>query len=327
MVASDMDGRAASMIGFVDPHTGEPLQHVGEAFVAEHGGGTYPIIQDVPRFVSSDNYAAAFGLEWTLHSKTQLDSHTGTDITAQRLERSLGRTIASLRGLRILEAGCGAGRFTELLVNAGALVHSIDLSIAVEANRKNIGARENYVVSQADLRHPPFPPASFDIVICLGVLQHTPSPEESIRSLWRMVKPGGSLVVDHYTWSLSQLTKLAPLYRHALLRMEPERAKRATDAMTRVFFPLHWRVKSFRPAQMLLSRVSPCLVYFAMFPELTYEQHFEFTRLDTFDHLTDRYKHMRTRGQIERTLRELGGVKINSAYAGNGVEARGVKPA
>jgi 2-polyprenyl-3-methyl-5-hydroxy-6-metoxy-1,4-benzoquinol methylase len=314
-----------SMVEFADPQTGKRLRHAGDTLVSDDGT-SYPIVQNIPRFVSPDNYAAAFGLEWKIHSRTQLDSHTGTTISRTRLERCLGQPVDAMRGVRVLEAGCGAGRFTELLVGSGAFVHSIDLSVAVEANRENIGDRANYTVGQADLRSPPFPPGAFDVVICLGVLQHTPSPEESIRSLWRMVTPGGLLVIDHYTWSLSLVTKLAPLYRLALLRMAPEKAKSVTDAMTRTFFPIHWRVRRVRLAQMLLSRVSPCLVYFDAFPELTYEQHLEFTRLDTFDHLTDYYKHLRTRGQIERILEELGATEIIASYGGNGVEARCRKP-
>jgi SAM-dependent methyltransferase len=314
-----------SMIGFAEPTTGQPLRRVGETLIADNGK-SYPIIDGIPRFVSSGNYAKGFGLEWKIHSTTQLDSHTGTTISADRLERCLGVPIASLQGKRVLEAGCGAGRFTELLVGAGAFVHSIDLSVAVEANRKNIGERTNYLVAQADLRSPPFPAGAFDAVVCLGAVQHTPSPEASIASLWRMLAPGGTLAIDHYTWSLSHVTKLAPLYRLALLQIPPERAKTMTDALTRVFFPIHWRVRHFFPAQMLLSRVSPCLVYFRAFPQLTYDQHFEFTRLDTFDHLTDYYKHLRTRGQIERVLRDLGAVDIVAKYAGNGVEARCRKP-
>ena len=314
------------MIDFVDPITGETLRSENGHLVAPTTGEQYPIVRDIPRFVSSENYAAAFGLEWSIHSKTQLDSHTETSISKQRLERCLGKALSELKGLRVLEAGCGAGRFTELMVKAGALVHSIDLSIAVEANRTNIGNVTNYRVAQADLRRPPYPAETFDVVLCLGVLQHTPSPEESMAALWRMVRPGGMLVIDHYTWSLSIVTKLAPAYRMALLRMSPERAKKATDRLTDLFFPLHWRVRHFYPAQALLSRISPCLVYFRAFPELTYEQHYEFTRLDTFDHLTDRYKHLRTRRRIERDLADLGATDIVATYAGNGVEARATKP-
>src|SRR6266550_2038677 len=145
------------------------------------------------------------------------------------------------------------------VARAGALVHAIDLSVAVDANRRNIGERANYAVAQADVRALPFPAGVFDVVLCLGVLQHTPSPEQSIAALWRMVAPGGQLVIDHYTWTLSQLTKLAPLYRLILKRQPPTRAKQITDALVDVFFPLHWAVRRVRPLQMLLSRVSPCL--------------------------------------------------------------------
>ena len=37
----------------------------------------YPILRFIPRFVPMDNYASGFGLEWTLHGKTQYDSHSG----------------------------------------------------------------------------------------------------------------------------------------------------------------------------------------------------------------------------------------------------------
>src|SRR6187397_1731582 len=43
------------------------------------------------------------------------------------------------RGRVVLEAGCGAGRFTELLLAGGARVVAFDLSRAVEANRENCG--------------------------------------------------------------------------------------------------------------------------------------------------------------------------------------------
>jgi SAM-dependent methyltransferase len=314
------------MLPLVTPKTGLPLRREGDDLVAD-SGERFPVVNGIPRFVSSDNYAAAFGLEWTIHSQTQLDSKSGTNISRERLERCLGAPVSAFRDQNVLEAGCGAGRFSELLVEGGAHLHAIDLSVAVEANRGNIGDRPNYVVAQADLRYPPFPRESFDIVLCLGVLQHTPSPEESIRALWQMVKPGGMLVIDHYTWSFSLVTKLAPLYRPIFLRMEPAKAKRAIDRIVDFFFPLHWAFRRFRPAQMLLSRISPVASYCHHWPQLTREQHKEWSRLDTFDHLTDRYKHLRSKGQIRKILTDLGAADPWVQYGGNGVEARARKPA
>jgi SAM-dependent methyltransferase len=51
---------------------------------------------------------------------------------------------------------------------------------------------------QADIRKPPFAPESFDKIFCFGVLQHTPDPQESFRSLLRLLRPGGEFVADVY---------------------------------------------------------------------------------------------------------------------------------
>src|SRR6185369_1302417 len=313
------------MIPFVCPVTKEVLRESGDALVSPHGN-VYPIREHIPRFVSESNYAEAFGLEWTIHNKTQLDSVTGTNISRERLERCLGSPVQALAGQAVLEAGCRAGRFTELLVKGGALVHAIDLSVAVEANWKNVGGKSNYVVAQADVSSPPFPKAAFDVVIGLGMIQHTPSPEKTIMSLYDMVRPGGVLVIDHYARSLSSVTKLAPVYRWILKNVSPKWSKRITDYMVAFFFPLHWAVRRVRLAQMLLSRVSPCLVYFRSFPQLSRDQHYEWCQLDTYDHLTDYYKHFRTCGQINALLVRLGAEEIKVWHGGNGVEARCQKP-
>jgi 2-polyprenyl-3-methyl-5-hydroxy-6-metoxy-1,4-benzoquinol methylase len=320
-VSSAMNAGEEQVIGFASPNSGAPLGQEGE-FLVSSDGERVPFVRGIPRFVLYDSYASSFGLEWTIHSQTQLDSSTRTHLSRARLERCLGMPLSELRGKLVLEAGCGAGRFTELMVGAGALVHAIDLSMAVEANRRNIGEQENYVVAQADLLAPPFTRESFDLVLCMGVLQHTPSPERSIQALWSMVKPGGMLVLDHYTWSLSAVTKLAPLYRLFLRKMAPERARAVTDWLVDRFFPLHWAVRRLGPAQMLLSRISPCLVYCHVYPQLTKEQHQDWCRLDTFDHLTDHYKHRRTVGQMRRVLKSLGADHIHVVRDGNGIEGR-----
>src|SRR3989454_2315832 len=166
----------------------------------------------------------------------------------------------------------------------------------------------------------------FDLVLCLGVLQHTPSPEDSILALWTMVKPGGQLVIDHYTWTLSRVTKLAPLYRVILKRLPPATAKRITDRLVDLFFPLHWALRHAHWAQMLLSRVSPCLAYCHFAPELTRAQHDDWCRLDTFDQLTDHYQHLRTTGQVRRALAARGADSVEVWRHGSVVEARCRKP-
>lgn len=312
------------MIDFVAPDTKNAL-HVSGAQLISKKGETYPVIKGIPRFVPLDNYANAFGLQWKSFAKIQLDSFNGSTISKDRLVRCLGVPLSQLKGKSVLEVGCGAGRFTEHLVNAGAMVHSVDLSEAVEVNSSNIGQVSNHVVAQADVYHLPFPDNSFDYVVCLGVIQHTPSPEKTIQCLWQMVKPGGHLVIDHYTFDWMYLFKPILVYRYFLRRMNPVKSKEIVEKLVGFFFPLHWRFRNNRILTALLNRVSPCYVYIRTFPEMDYQFHFHLTRLDTYDGLTDYYKHLRNKSQIEQILFSLKPEKFEVWKGGNGIEARAKK--
>ena len=116
------------------------------------------------------------------------------------MTRLLGGDLGILEGKKVLEAGCGAGRFSEVILESGADLYAVDLSEAVEANYENCKQYPKYHVCQADILNLPFPPGQFDIVICIGVVQHTPDPEKTMSSLCSQVLPGGMLVLDHYSY-------------------------------------------------------------------------------------------------------------------------------
>jgi SAM-dependent methyltransferase len=292
-------------------------------------GCRYPYVRGVPRFVSSDNYAAAFGSQWKAFRRTQLDSFTGCAITGDRLARCLGGTTEVVRGKRVLEAGCGAGRFTELLLDAGARVLACDLSEAVEANFDNCRGRPGYFVCQADIRKLPALPRQFDYVICLGVIQHTPDPEATIRALAAHVAPDGYLVIDHYTGERLLRPSQAAL-RWLLLKLPPTITLRLCSLMAAALWPLHrlcWRARNAqgrlpRAARQAFLSFSPILDYQYSYPSLGSELLKAWAVLDTHDALTDYYKHSRTAEEVARTLANLGFVNVTTSYAGNGVEAR-----
>jgi 2-polyprenyl-3-methyl-5-hydroxy-6-metoxy-1,4-benzoquinol methylase len=87
----------------------------------------------------------------------------------------------------VLEAGSGsgAGRSTEVLATTGATVISFDLSSAVDANYRNNGQNANVLIVQASILDIPVRPRSMDKVMCLGVIQHTPAPAQSIAGSMR----------------------------------------------------------------------------------------------------------------------------------------------
>ncbi|HEY5320952.1 MAG TPA: methyltransferase domain-containing protein [Galbitalea sp.] len=282
-------------------------------------GHVFPVRNGIPRF-AGDQYSAAFGTQWRAFRRTQLDSHTGLPISADRARRCLGPAWDALAGAQVLECGCGAGRFTEILLERGADVTSIDLSSAVDANQENFPQSEQHRVAQADILALPFAPQSFDVVFCLGVIQHTPDPEASIRALYDQAKPGGWLVIDHYTRRLQWLLSTAPAFRAVLKRMSDERGLAATEQLVRRLLPLHRRARG--PSATLLRRVSPVQAYFDKLP-LGERDQYEWAVLDTHDALRDWFKHFRTPAQIESTLRGLGLIDVWVTAGGNGVEARG----
>jgi len=296
-------------------------------------GHRYQIRNGIPRLVSSiSNYTDAFGEQWHEYRATQLDSYTKTTISKDRLERCIGEEFCRrLHGdgrVEVLETGCGAGRFTEILLQLpAAFVTSTDLSSAVEPNQVNCPQSEHHRIVQCDINLLPFLPEQYDIVVCLGVIQHTKNPEKTISDLYRQVKPGGWLVIDHYAHSLSLYTRLAELLlRPVLKRLPSAKGIAVTKALTRCFFPAHRAVRHIRFLQIILSRFSPLLTYFDAFPQLSDRLQYEWAELDTHDSLTDYYKHARSKRAIVAALRSLKAQNVWTNRGGNGIEARCQKP-
>ena len=296
-------------------------------------GHEWDIKQGIPRMIiQQGDYTDAFGLQWTTYQKTQLDSYTETTISEDRLRRCLGETlwhsIHDHTPITVLETGCGAGRFSEVLLKSPSVyLTSTDYSIAVEANQANCPQSDRHRVIQADLLAAPFEKEQYDVVICLGVVQHTPNTEETLEKLYEQVKPGGWLIFDHYTFMVSRLTRFsALLIRPILKNMSPDAGLQWTERIVNLFYPLHAAVRKAPLLETLLSFVSPVLTYFQDYPELSDELKYEWSLLDTHDYLTDYYKHMRTKEQLVTTMQELGSADLYCEYDGNGLEARCRKP-
>jgi SAM-dependent methyltransferase len=314
--------------GLRDPLTHEPLNHDGDALVAP-SGRRYPVVDHIPRFVDSEFYAADFGAQWRRFPKTQLDSHTGLPLSRDRLDRCFRGELSKVNGLKVLEAGCGAGRFTEVLLDHGAALDTFDISSAVEANALNNGSKP-FTLAQADIRAIPFEPGSYDYVVCLGVLQHTPDTEQSIGKLWQMVRPGGRLIIDHYRWTRYQLPPpfggAGSFYRRLILRGAPGKRWPAVKRIVDFWFPIYWRYRESRWARRILARIGGINFYYGELPLKSREAFYEWALLDTHDAMTDHYRRYRTVGSIRTALEQLGATDIHVWQGGNGVEAWCRKP-
>jgi SAM-dependent methyltransferase len=121
---------------------------------------------------------------------------TGHEALAGRL---IGVHAFDVRGCRrILDAGCGNGRYTRFLLRAAepdALITAFDLSqrMLKRARRRLHSPRVTHVA--ADLTRLPYPNAFFDAIVCGWVLEHLPDPSPGLRELARVLQPGGKLLL------------------------------------------------------------------------------------------------------------------------------------
>ena len=109
-----------------------------------------------------DNYATSFGFQWNKFRKTQLDSYIKKPISESRLYE-ITEWKDDLADQNILEAGCGACRFTEILLKTKGNIYSFDYSNSVEANLLNNGNNSKLKIFQGDICNIPFKVKSFDI--------------------------------------------------------------------------------------------------------------------------------------------------------------------
>lgn len=282
----------------------------------------YPIVNGVARFVQREHYAGSFGLQWNVHRKTQLDSYTGLPLSRNRLFQVSGWP-EDLQGQTILEAGSGAGRFTEVLVSTGAQVLSFDLSTAVDANYANNGGKPNLFIFQADMSDIPVRPLSVDKVICLGVLQHTPDPAAAFQRLTMHVRPGGELVVDVYAARLRSLVSWKYALRPLTKRADKQRLHRIIAMVTPPLVPLSaWL---YRIAGRAGSRLLPIVQYDHL--GLSAALNREWAVLDTFDMYAPAHDHPQRLNTVRRWYEEAGFVDVTVAFGPNGVIARGRRPA
>jgi len=140
-------------------------------------GCSFPICSGIPRFVQSDNYAAAFGLQWNKYQQTQLDSFYKTSDFKRSpcppvLANPNGKTLLENRFWR-QDAG---GAFYEILLAAGAQrSHQYDMSDAVDSQSKSCPQMNYHRIAQADILKLPFVETTIMIsFMCLGVISHSP---------------------------------------------------------------------------------------------------------------------------------------------------------
>ena len=285
----------------------------------------YPIINFIPRFVSPDNYTNNFGLEWNIHSKTQYDDYSGLSISKERFEKET-QWSKHLEGEFILECGSGSGRFTKHALETGATIISLDYSNAVEANFKSNGSHQNLLLIQADIYQMPFRKNFFDKAFCFGVLQHTPSPEKSFKTIVEYVKTGGQISSDIYRkyWFSSIMPKY--LVRHLTTRLDPHNLYKYVKKYVNIMWPV---VKAARKipkiGYLIIFNIFLIADYASIMINSPDDLVKEWAYLDTYDMLSPKFDFPVALPTFKKWHENVGLININIKYGGTGIIGNAIK--
>ncbi len=300
------------------PETGQRLhveQQVGPegaqrtVLTTTDGSRQYPVKEGIPRFVPADNYADSFGYQWNKYAKLQLDSSNGSSNSQDRFYSITEWQPSELAGARVLDVGCGAGRFAEVALAAGAQVTAIDLSGAVDACKANLGDSPQLAVIQASIYELPFRAGSFDYVYSIGVIQHTPDPERSVKEICRLVKPGGQIglwIYDRNWKSYLGTLGFKYLLRPWTKRMSRGQVERFSNTLEKLCWPINRRARYWGLPGKVLMRLLPVSCFHLQSVPLSDEDFREWVRLDTFDMYSPAHDHPQKFNTVESWLSEAG---------------------
>jgi SAM-dependent methyltransferase len=268
------------------PACQQPLKKSGSELSCIACIKSFPVLNEIPRFVPKENYAESFGLQWNRFASTQIDSKVGTNRSESRFSDETLWTKEILNGKLVLDAGCGSGRFSEIALKFGASLIAVDYSSAVEAAQKNLSGADKLIV-QGDLASLPISNETFDYIYCIGVLQHTSDPARIVSELLRCLKIDGEITLTFYensSWHVLFYSKY--LIRPLTKRLPKSFLLNLLEKTSVLWFPL---TKFLFNLPGILSRGFRFIIPIANYVEYSYSNS-QIARdeaiLDTFDMLS-----------------------------------------
>ncbi len=134
---------------------------------------------------------------------------------------------------RVLDVGCGTGRFAQTLLRRYPHAHVVGLDLCApmlaRARRRCPPGRFNLHAVQGDSERLPFADDAFDVVTCTHSFHHYPHQDHVIAEMHRVLRPGGRLLIidgDRDRWWGRLLYDVLVVWAEGAVRHLPSRAFR-----------------------------------------------------------------------------------------------------
>lgn len=144
-------------------------------------------------------------------------AHENLDLMQRAMPRYNAWVYSLLKphvGSRILEAGCGVGAFTPMLLEHGTVV-AVDVEPAFTRRvREQFSGDGRLSVETLSLAGPDllrFEAGAFDTVVCLNVLEHVEDDVETLAHFHRLLMRGGKLLlqVPAFSWLFGTIDEIS----------------------------------------------------------------------------------------------------------------------
>lgn len=211
-------------------------------------GATYGSDNEIPLLFAPNNGQAhdVTSVVKSFYEENPFPNYDDLDTAESLMEKARRGVFGKLldeqipQGALVLEAGCGTGQLTNFLgLHWNRSVFGSDMclnSLRLAKGFRDSCHIKNAGFLQMNLFRPAFRENVFDVVVSNGVLHHTGDPLGGFRSISRLVKPGGYIIIGLY----NKIGRLTTDLRRKLFQRSGDRLK---------FLDAHVRNKKYNEAR------------------------------------------------------------------------------
>lgn len=244
-----------------------------------------------------------FGDEWSRFDNVTLSNQERAAVFAQYFACFPWTSLSP--HAEGFDAGCGSGRWAALVASRVGRLHCVDASpAALAVARRQLADRANCEFHLTSVSALPFADATMDFGYSLGVLHHTPDPEDGLRACAVALKPGAPLLLylyyrfDNRPFWFRWIWEASNLVRVVVSRLPKALRFAVCDLVAAlIYWPLARTARWLERAGLRVESLP--LSYYR-------ERSFYVMRNDTLDRLGTRLEWRFTRPEIEAMMTRAG---------------------